>query len=349
MEHRWREPRDTGHIAKGGAGSGLSLDLPERKGVEDALRENETEFQDDADADETALMRAQRAERSLRLVRAELAHVSRVTTLGQLTASIIHEITQPIATARNNARAALNFLDRRQPNLGEIRDALASIVGDIDRAGNIIDRIRDQIKKTPPHEERFDLNEAIEEVIALARGAITKNGVAVQTPDMKKALRVEGDRIQLQQVVLNLILNAAEAMGTLRQGPRDLSIGIAQTQARDVVVTVCDTGPGIDPNDRERIFQPFYTTKSSGVGMGLAICRCIVEAHGGRLWADANKPRGAMFRFTLPKHGTVTNCHELRAPHKDIASRPPRRQACSGSKAPRRAARGPGRHHWDRP
>ena len=234
--------------------------------------------------DVTAIMRAQRAEASLRTVEAELAHVSRITALGQLTASIAHEVKQPIAAARNNASAALNFLDKQPPDLGEVREALSCIVGDADRAGAIIDRIREHIKKAPPQKDRFDLNEAINEVIVLARGAITKNGISIQTNLTEGALPVEGDRVQLQQVVLNLIVNAVEAMGSVQEGPRELSISTEQIQAIGVRVAVRDTGPGIDAGHLERVFEAFYTTKSGGVGMGLSICRSIIDAHGGRLW-----------------------------------------------------------------
>jgi C4-dicarboxylate-specific signal transduction histidine kinase len=242
----------------------------------------------------------QEQEAKIRTVQAELAHVSRVTTLGQFTASIAHEVNQPIAAARNNARAGLNFLDRRPPDLAEVREALDCIVGDTDRAADIIDRIRDHIKKAPPKKEHFDLNEAIDEVVVLARSAISKNGVSVRIPPTERVLPVEGDRVQLQQVVLNMILNAVEAMGSVQEGPRELSISTEQTQANGVLVAVRDSGPGIDPENIERVFEAFYTTKSSGVGMGLSICRSIIDAHGGRLWAEPNEPRGAVFQFTLP-------------------------------------------------
>jgi signal transduction histidine kinase len=248
----------------------------------------------------TALVRAQRAEESLRTVQAELAHVSRVTTLGQLTSSIAHEITQPIASARNNARAALNFLGQQPPELGEVREALSCVVGDADRAGDIIDRIRDHIKKSPPRKARFDLNATINEVLVLARSAINENGVSVQTRLAEGLLPVHGDRVQLQQVVLNLILNAVEAMGSVEARERDLLISTEPNQTGGVLLAVRDSGPGIDPEHLERVFEAFYTTKSSGVGMGLSICRSIIDAHGGRLWADVNEPRGAAFRFTLP-------------------------------------------------
>jgi PAS domain S-box-containing protein len=241
-----------------------------------------------------------RAEAELQLVREELARVARITTLGQLTASIAHEVTQPIASSRNNARAALNFLDRQPPDLSDVKEALECVVADADRAGDIIDRMRDHIKKAPPRKERLDLNKAINEVIALARSAITENGVSVQTRLMEGSVPVQGDRVQVQQVVLNLILNAVEAMGSVETGGRELLISTKQSETNGVVVAVGDSGPGIDPENLQRVFEAFYTTKSSGVGMGLSICRSIIEAHGGRLWAEANEPRGSIFKFTLP-------------------------------------------------
>jgi signal transduction histidine kinase len=219
--------------------------------------------------------------------------------MGELSASLAHEIKQPIATARNNASAALNFLDKQLPDLGEVKEALGCIVGDADRAAAIIDRIRDQIKKVPPQKHRFDLNEAINEVIVLARTAIAKNVILVDTHLTEGALSVEGDRVQLQQVLLNLILNAVEAMGSVEAGARELLISTEQDHT-GVLVAVRDSGPGIDATHLERVFEAFYTTKSSGVGMGLSICRSIIDAHGGRLWAEPNEPRGAVFRFTLP-------------------------------------------------
>jgi C4-dicarboxylate-specific signal transduction histidine kinase len=240
-----------------------------------------------------------RKDEARRQLEADLAHMNRLKMMGELTASLAHEITQPIASARNNARAALNFLDKRPPDLGEIREALGCLVGDTDRAGNIIDRIRDQVRKAPPRKGRFDLNEAINEAIVLARSAITKNSVAVQTRGTDGLLPVQGDRVQLQQVALNLILNAVDAMSSVEAGPRDLVISTEEAQAH-VLVKVCDSGPGIDPENLDRVFEAFYTTKPGGVGMGLSICRSIIDAHGGRLWADANEPRGAVFQFTLP-------------------------------------------------
>src|SRR5262249_33746250 len=174
------------------------------------------------------LTERKRAEAALRELESDFAHVNRVSMMGELAASLSHEITQPIASARNNARAALNFMDQQPPDLGEIREALGSIVGDADRAGAIVDRIRDQIRKAPPRKARFDLNAAIDEVIVLARSAIIRNGVSVQSRLADRLLPVHGDRVQLQQVLMNLILNAAEAMDALEAGPRELSISTEQ-------------------------------------------------------------------------------------------------------------------------
>jgi PAS domain S-box-containing protein len=253
-------------------------------------------------ADVTATVRAQEEHERLRQLESDLAHMNRLSMMGELAASLAHEIAQPIGSARNNARAALNFLDKQPADLREIKEALGCIVGDADRAGDIIDRIRDHIKKAPPRKHRFDLNEAIDEVIVLGRSAITKNGVSVQTRLTNGLAPVEGDRVQLQQVILNLILNAVEAMSSVDEGARELLISTGQSRTNGVVVVVRDSGPGIDPERIERVFDAFYTTKSSGVGMGLSICRSIIDAHGGRLWAEANEPHGAAFQFTLPSH-----------------------------------------------
>jgi C4-dicarboxylate-specific signal transduction histidine kinase len=229
-----------------------------------------------------------------------LTHKNRASTMREMAASLAQEITQPIAAARNNARAALNFLDKQPPDLVEVREALRCVVGDTDRAGVIVDRMRDHSRRAPPRKHRFDLNEAIDEVIVLARSAIAENGVSVQTRLTKGPASVEGDRAQLQQVIMNLVLNAVEAMSAVDKGARELLISTEQSRTGGVLVAVGDSGPGIDPEHIERVFDAFYTTKSSGVGMGLSICRSIIAAYGGRLWADANEPRGAVFQFTLP-------------------------------------------------
>ena len=245
------------------------------------------------------LTERKRAEEALHKLGSDFAHMNRISIMGELAASLSHEITQPIASARNNARAAQNFLDMQPPDLGEIREAVACVVGDVDRAGDIIDRIREQIKKAPPRKQRCDLNGAINEVIGLTRSMIVRNGVSVQTQLADALLPVQGDRVQLQQVVLNLILNAVEAMGSVEAGARELLIRTEHDDA-GVLVTVRDSGPGIDPTHLKRVFEPFYTTKSGGTGMGLSICRSIIDAHGGRLWAESNRPLGTVFQFTLP-------------------------------------------------
>jgi PAS domain S-box-containing protein len=275
-------------------------------------------------------------------MQSDFAHVNRLSVMGELTASLSHEITQPIAAARNNARAAMHFLDRNPPDLGEIREALASIVGDADRAGDIIDRIRDQIKKTPPRKCHFDLNEAIDEVIGLARSAITSNGILVRTGLTAALAPVQGDRVQLQQVMLNLILNAVEAMSTVEVGQRELLISTEQTQTGGVLVSVRDSGPGIDPDHLDRVFQAFYTTKSGGVGMGLSISRSIIDGHGGRLWADMNASGGAVLRFSLPGAGKELTNSRRSAPlteeqPEDIVSDAAHQAAYEGNKRPRRS------------
>ena len=236
----------------------------------------------------------------LQQMQSDFAHINRVSMMGELAASLSHEIVQPIASARNNARAAQNFLKMQPPDLGEVREALSCVVGDADRVGEIIDRIREQIKKAPPRKECFDLNVAINEMIVLARSVTLRNGVSVQARLAEGLLSVPGDRVQLQQVLLNLILNAAEAMGSMEEGARELLISTEEDQA-GVVVAVRDSGPGIDSENIERVFDAFYTTKPSGTGMGLSICRSIIHAHGGKLWTEANESRGAVFQFTLPR------------------------------------------------
>ena len=250
--------------------------------------------------DVTERKRAQEEHERLRQLEADLAHVNRISIMGELAASLAHEILHPIATARNNARAGMRFLELSPPNLGEVKEALALVVRDADRAKDIVGRMRDHIKKAPPRREPFDLNEAIHEVIVTIGSAIDKNRVSVRTRLIRDLNPVLGDRVQVQQVVLNLILNSMEAMSSVDEGARDLSISTKQGPKSDILVAVQDSGPGIDPQHLEQVFAPFYTTKTSGIGMGLSICRSIVAAHGGRLWAEANRPRGAIFQFTLP-------------------------------------------------
>jgi PAS domain S-box-containing protein len=243
------------------------------------------------------------AEASLREARAELTHVTRIMTLGEMTASIAHEINQPLAAVANNAGACLRWLAGQPPNLEEARQSVELIIGDTHRAGEIIRRIRALAKKSPPRKDWLNINEIIMEVITLARGEIERNHVSLHTQLSSDVPLILGDRIQLEQVILNLIINAVEAMGGTNDGPRELLIGSQKSESKGVTVSVEDSGPGLNPESLGHLFTAFYTTKPQGMGMGLAISRSIIEAHGGRLWATANDERGATFQFTLPTDG----------------------------------------------
>jgi signal transduction histidine kinase len=251
-------------------------------------------------AQATIALESIRRERQYREAQSELAHANRVETIGHLTASIAHEINQPIATVRNNARAALNFLGRHPPDLSEVKEALDCIVADADRAGDIVDRIGSLIKKTPPRKEVVDLNAAILEVTNLTHGEAVKTSVTVSTQLAGEVPRIQCDRVQLQQVMLNLIVNAIQSMSGVESGDRELHISSVSIEPKGVCVAVRDTGHGLRPEGLPRLFEPFYTTKPDGMGMGLSICRSIIEAHGGRLWATSCEPRGALFQFTIP-------------------------------------------------
>jgi PAS domain S-box-containing protein len=241
-----------------------------------------------------------RAEAEAREMQLELAHANRVATMGQLTASVAHEVNQPIAATVINANSALRWLSARPPDLAEVRQALARIARDGKRAGDVVDRIRALVKRAPPRMDGIAINDAILEVIALTQSEASKNGVSVRTKLADGLPLIRGDRVQLQQVILNLILNAIEAMSSANQATRELRVSSGNTESGDVVVAVADSGLGLSPANLERVFDPFYTTKPDGLGMGLSICRSIIETHGGRLWVSANMPRGAVFRFTLP-------------------------------------------------
>jgi PAS domain S-box-containing protein len=263
----------------GKQGVSFVLDLTERKRAEAEARESEGRY---------------------RAVQMELAHANRLATMGQLSASIAHEVKQPIAATATNAAAALLWLSARPANLKEARQALDCIANDATRASDIIGRIRDLIKKAPARQDSVDINAAIREVIELTRGEAIKTGVSVQTHFADGLPLVHGDRVQLQQVILNLIVNAVEAMSGVEAGARELLISTGKVEPDGVLVAVRDTGPGLAPATFDRLFDAFYTTKPSGLGMGLSICRSIIEAHGGRLWAQANEPRGAVFQFLTP-------------------------------------------------
>jgi PAS domain S-box-containing protein len=241
------------------------------------------------------------AEEALHHAQAALAHVTRVATLGEMAASIAHEINQPLAAVVNNASACLNWLAAQ--NLEEARQSAESVIADGHRAGEIIGRIRALTTKAPPRRDWVDVNETILEVITLAHSEVHSNGVLLRTRLGDELPPILGDRIQLQQVILNLMINAIEAMTAISDAPRELLIGSAKEDSQSVLVAVRDSGPGLNPGTLDHLFDAFFTTKPHGMGMGLAISRSIVEAHGGRLWATANVPQGAVFQFTLPIGG----------------------------------------------
>jgi PAS domain S-box-containing protein len=290
----------------GNEGAAYVLDLSERRRAEQERRT---------------------AEEVVQRMQAQLAHITRVTTLGELTASIAHEISQPLTAVVTNANASLRWLTGDSPNLSEACQSIHRIVRDGNRAGDVIARIRALFKKAPMPKESLDINELIREVLMLSQGEVRGNRVSVRTILANNLPFVMGDRIQLQQVILNLVLNAIQAIGEVADGPRELEIcsekvsarhsepkaenseqsGSASTEWADLLITVRDSGPGLNPQLLNRLFEPFYTTKSQGLGMGLAISRSIVEAHGGQLWAKPNVPQGAVFQFTVPVPGQRTS------------------------------------------
>ena len=253
----------------------------------------------DVTALRTAEAEARENEQRYRKAELELAHANRVAAMGQLTASITHEVNQPITAAITYALAARRWLSAEPPNFHEVDDALSLIVKEGNRAGEVVERIRALIKKAPARKDAVEINDAILEVIALTRTEAANNGVSVRTQLAEGLPPVQGDRVQLQQVVLNLIINAIDAMRDVGDGTRELLVS-SHNEPDGVSVEVRDSGPGFAPAALERVFEPFYTTKPEGMGLGLSICRSIIEAHGGRLWAIPCEPQGALFQFTIP-------------------------------------------------
>ncbi|MEA2946459.1 MAG: hypothetical protein QOI40_1789, partial [Alphaproteobacteria bacterium] len=250
--------------------------------------------------DITATIRAVHAEQALRKAQADLAHITRVTTLGELTASISHEVNQPLAAVVNAAAACLRWLDRGTPNLEEARRAVDWIIKEGNRASEVIRRVRALANKTSIEMVPLDINDVVREVIALVQRELISQHVSLRTEFAPALPMVLGDRVQLQQVIINLVMNGIEAMQSTTDRPRELVIRSGQDDAHGGLVSVMDCGVGISAEDADQLFNAFFTTKSSGMGMGLSICRSIIEAHGGRLWATANVPHGATFQFTLP-------------------------------------------------
>jgi PAS domain S-box-containing protein len=256
--------------------------------------------------DITDRKRAEEERERLRQARADLARVNRVTTMGELTASLAHEVNQPIAAALTNANTCLRWLTRDHPDLNEAREAASRIVKDATRAADIISRVRLFYKKGTPQRELVDVNEVIREMIVLLRGEATRHNISVRTELAAELPQVTGDRVQLQQVMMNLMINSVDAMKDV-EGTRELAIKSQQAENEQVLVSVSDTGVGLPPQQADQIFNAFFTTKPHGTGMGLSISRSIVESHDGRLWAAENSPRGTSFYFTLP---TKAEAHE---------------------------------------
>jgi signal transduction histidine kinase len=230
----------------------------------------------------------------------ELARVTRVTTLGELTATIAHEVSQPLAGVVANAEACLNWLACKTPNLEAARRSVEWVIEDGNRASEVIRRVRALANKASFEKVPLDVNEVVREVIALVQRELMNHQVSLQIELAPKLPIILGDRVQLQQVIINLVMNGVEAMQPVTDRPRELVIRSRQDETQQALVSVTDCGVGISAENADRLFNAFFTTKSSGMGMGLSICRTIMEAHGGRLWATANIPHGATFQFTLP-------------------------------------------------
>jgi C4-dicarboxylate-specific signal transduction histidine kinase len=282
-----------------------SLSVAQRSATEslrrarDDLRKTVQELQSTNEALQAESLERKHAEEARREAQAELARVSRVTTMGELTASLAHEVNQPIAAAVTNANTCLRWLTRDHPDLEEACAAASRIVKDATRAAGIISRVRLLFKKGTPQRESVDVNDTIREMIVLLRGEATRYNIAVRMELVADLPRIMGDRVQLQQVLMNLIVNSIDAMKEV-DGARELAVKSQRTEKEEILVSVSDTGVGLPPQRADQIFNAFFTTKPHGTGMGLRISRSIVESHGGRLWAADNSPRGASFHFALP-------------------------------------------------
>jgi C4-dicarboxylate-specific signal transduction histidine kinase len=272
------------------------------KRTRDDLREKVQELERSHEALQAESLERKHAEEALREAQGDLARVSRVTTMGELTASLAHEVNQPIAAAVTNANTCLRWLTRDQPDLAEAREAAARIVKDATRAAEIISRTRLLFKKGTAQRELVSVNEMVREMIVLLRGEATRHKILIGTELEADLPQILGDRVQLQQVLMNLMLNGIEAMKEV-DGKREMVIKSQRAENEEVLVSVSDSGMGLPAERTDQIFKAFFTTKPQGTGMGLSISRSIVESHGGRLWAADNTPRGASLYFTLPAKG----------------------------------------------
>jgi PAS domain S-box-containing protein len=255
--------------------------------------------------DITDLKRAAEERERLRQVKSDLAHLNRVTTMGELAASIAHEIKQPISATHTNAKTCLRWLGRDQPNIEEAREAISRIIQDVTRASEIITRIRGLFRKGEPERGSVDVNEVIGEMISLLRSEAGRHAISVHTELAPELPKVRADRVQLQQVLMNLMLNGIEAIGEGNVAGQ-LTIRTQKNPEDLVLISVSDSGVGLPPDGAHKVFDAFYTTKPQGTGMGLSLSRSIIEAHGGRLWATGNPDRGATFQFTLPAELAAT-------------------------------------------
>jgi C4-dicarboxylate-specific signal transduction histidine kinase len=246
------------------------------------------------------IIERKRAEESLRQAQADLAHVSRVTTMGELVASIAHEVNQPLGAIVTNGHACVRLLSREVPDLDKSREVIGRMISDGMRASEVIKRIRELLHKSPLEKTPLNINEIVQEVIALVSSDVLRSRVKLLADLAADLPQVIGDRVQLQQVILNLILNAKDAMSAVQTRPRELLITSRKGKSGEVVVAVRDSGKGLDRKDAERIFDPFFSTKPEGMGLGLSISRTIIEDHHGTLWATPNEDKGATIQFALP-------------------------------------------------
>ena len=289
----------------------MRLEIAERKSAERALNlaKEQLEFmvqERTAELSKTnkeliaEIAQRKRSEEALQAAQAQMARMARVTTMGELTSSIAHEINQPLAAVVTNGDASLRWLGNDPPNLAKTRESITGMIKEANRASEVIKRIRALAKKTPPQKAHLKVNEVIDEAIGLVGGQLARQGVVLRKELVPNLPSVIGDRVQVQQVILNLIANGIEAMEGVTGRPRELSIGAKSTDDGRVLISVSDCGTGIEPESADHLFEAFFTTKQEGMGLGLSISRTIVEGHQGRLWATPNTQGGATFQFTLP-------------------------------------------------